>query len=257
MTLSCTPVLTNNTIALNHCLSTSTTAQGAGICAYSGSSCNGTNNIVYFNVATLNPQYTGVLNFTYSCCSQALSGTGNFTSNPLFINDPGSSYCMLSQTASGQSSQSPCVDAGNPASAMPAGSTRTDFVPDQGAVDLGYHWTVPFSSWFGEWGDLLLEEELGQIASQMMPVSMDLNVWNYPNPFNPTTTINLSLNESGEVELVVTDVTGRIVSVLHNGYLQSGIHQFQFSGENLATGIYFYQAKLGEKIVAGRALLVK
>lgn len=197
------------------------------------------------------------MNLTYSCCSQVLSGAGNFTTDPLFINDPPDAYCMLSQTAAGQSAQSPCVDAGNPSSTMPSGSTRIDMVPDAGAVDLGCHWTVTISSWFDDVGDLFTQEELGQIGYQPLPVTSDLKLWNYPNPFNPVTTISLSLEQSTEVELIVVDVTGRVVTELHNGYLQVGVHQFEFSGENLSSGVYFYQAKLNDRIVSGRALLVK
>ena len=257
MTLTSTPTLTNNTIALNHSNSTSTSAQGAGICAYSGSSCNGSNNIVYGNTATSSPEYTGAVYFTYSCCSQYLSGTGNITGNPLYTHLPGEAYCLLSQTASGQSSQSPCVDAGNSSSVMPDGSTRSDFVQDAGIVDMGYHWSTSFSNWYGEEFDLFTEGELEELMESLIPVSTDLKISNFPNPFNPSTSIQLEMASAGNVELTVTDITGRVLTVLHNGYLQSGVHRFIFSGEGNASGIYFYQAKAGDNIVTGKALLIK
>ncbi len=66
-------------------------------------------------------------------------------SDPLFVTgSQGAHY--LSQTASGQSQTSPCVDAGDPETgASPGGTTRTDEVPDEGRVDLGYHFSAPDS----------------------------------------------------------------------------------------------------------------
>ena len=255
MTLTCTPTLTNNTIALNHSNSTSTYAQGAGIYAYSGSSCTGKNNIIYANVATQTPDFYGVVNMQYSCTGSFLAGVGNIQSNPSFVHIPGEGYCLLSQTAAGQASNSPCMDSGDPASTMPDGSTRTDFVQDAGVVDMGYHWATSFSSWFNLAS--IFDEEFIASMEELLPVSSEIAVSNYPNPFNPSTTIALSLKQAGDVELVVTDITGRIVSVLHEGYLQNGVHQFEFSGQNIATGIYFYQAKSGANIVTGKAILVK
>jgi len=255
MTLTCTPTLINNTISLNHSASTSTSAQGAGIYAYTGSSCSGKNNIIYSNVAANNVDFYGVINMRYTCTGSFLSGVGNTQSAPLFINVPLEGYCLLSHIAAGQTSNSPLIDAGDPATPMLTGSTRTDFVQDTGVIDMGYHWTTSFSSWFNLAG--IFDEEFIASVEDLIPVSSDIAVSNYPNPFNPATTINLTMNQPGEVELVVTDVTGRIVSVLHHGYLQSGVHQFEFSGRNLATGIYFYQAKSGGNLITGKALLVK
>jgi parallel beta-helix repeat protein/predicted outer membrane repeat protein len=62
--------------------------------------------------------------------------------DPIFAEGPQGSYC-LSQLDAGQSEQSPCVDAGDPASEVPDGTTRTDQMPDAGIVDLGYHYRFP------------------------------------------------------------------------------------------------------------------
>jgi hypothetical protein len=67
-----------------------------------------------------------------------LGGVGNTDVNPQFV-----AGAYLSQTASGQSSTSPCVDASDPYSALLAGSTRTDGYPDMGVVDVGYHSAGP------------------------------------------------------------------------------------------------------------------
>jgi hypothetical protein len=65
-------------------------------------------------------------------------GPGMIDADPLFVSGSLGSY-YLSQLAAGQPVDSPCVDAGNPASEMIEGTTRTDNVPDSGVVDMGFH----------------------------------------------------------------------------------------------------------------------
>jgi len=101
----------------------------------------GQNNIVYDNYATIDPNINGTVLFTYSCVEGGLSGTGNIDEDPLFVTGPDGDY-YLSQTAAGQPTTSPCVDAGDPASAMITGTTRTDGIQDEGIVDMGYHFAV-------------------------------------------------------------------------------------------------------------------
>jgi parallel beta-helix repeat protein len=64
------------------------------------------------------------------------------TGDPIFAEGPQGDY-YLSQLNAGQSTQSPCVDAGDPASDPLHGTTRTDQMPDAGIVDLGYHFRFP------------------------------------------------------------------------------------------------------------------
>lgn len=68
---------------------------------------------------------------------------------------------------------------------------------------------------------------------------------NYPNPFNPTTTINFNLPKSGKVVLKVFDVLGKEVTVLENGYKDSGRHSVNFDGSSLSSGLYFYKLDVG------------
>lgn len=64
---------------------------------------------------------------------------------------------------------------------------------------------------------------------------------NYPNPFNPTTNINVALPLAGKVNLTVFNVLGEKVGEIFDGFLEEGIHSFQFNGEDLAAGIYIYR----------------
>ncbi len=256
MAINCNPVLINNTLTRNRCTSTSTSATGAGVCAYSPATINGRNNIVYDNFATTSPNYSGTVSFTYSCVQGGLSGQGNISSNPLFVNIPPTGYCFLSQVAAGQSQQSPCVNAGDPGSAMVDGSTRTDMVPDAGVVDMGFHWIHTLTDALP---DLRLEDDLetGTPAAQPREEGAHLRAGNYPNPFNPSTTITLEMSESAPVELTILDVSGRTIRKLYQGILNPGSHDFLFDGINLPAGIYLYRAQSAGKTITGKALLIK
>jgi len=67
---------------------------------------------------------------------------------------------------------------------------------------------------------------------------------NYPNPFNPSTTIKFDLPADGYVKLVIYDVTGRVVNELVSRQLNSGIHSVTWDGRNssgtqVTSGVYF------------------
>jgi len=75
---------------------------------------------------------------SWSDVRNGYTGTGNIDADPLLIPGPFGSLC-LGQIAAGQPAESPCVDAGDPTSAMFIGSTRTDAAQDTGIVDMGFH----------------------------------------------------------------------------------------------------------------------
>ena len=64
---------------------------------------------------------------------------------------------------------------------------------------------------------------------------------NFPNPFNPVTTITYDLPNSGFVTLKVYDMLGREVKTLVNEVKTAGFHKAQFTAEELASGAYFYR----------------
>lgn len=69
---------------------------------------------------------------------------------------------------------------------------------------------------------------------------------NFPNPFNPTTTIKFSLPVSGHVSLKVYDITGRQMATLINGTLNSGTYSARFDSYGLASGTYFYAIQVND-----------
>ncbi|MEJ2617718.1 MAG: T9SS type A sorting domain-containing protein, partial [Ignavibacteriaceae bacterium] len=66
---------------------------------------------------------------------------------------------------------------------------------------------------------------------------------NYPNPFNPSTTIGFNLPKDDNVQLKIYDVLGNLISTLINGPVKAGRHEVKFNGKNLSSGVYFYSLK--------------
>ncbi|MBN1558872.1 T9SS type A sorting domain-containing protein [candidate division KSB1 bacterium] len=85
---------------------------------------------------------------------------------------------------------------------------------------------------------------------------------NYPNPFNPATTIRYYVPVPLDVHLKITDVQGHIIKTIHVGEQRDGHHELVWNGTNdngdaVASGLYIYTLKMENKTAHGRMLLVK
>jgi hypothetical protein len=85
---------------------------------------------------------------------------------------------------------------------------------------------------------------------------------NYPNPFNPSTTIQFDLPETADVEIQVFDMVGRVVMTLPTQNIKAGSKRsVQVNASQLASGSYFYRviARMESKtlVETGRMMLVK
>ncbi len=84
----------------------------------------------------------------------------------------------------------------------------------------------------------------------------------YPNPFNPKTRIEYSLETAGYAKLQVFDVSGRLVRTLHEGVLDAGAHSAEWngmddSGQSVASGIYMIQLASSEQRDIYKVVLAK
>jgi len=80
---------------------------------------------------------------------------------------------------------------------------------------------------------------------------------NYPNPFNPLTKINFNIPSSGNAELVVYNVQGRIAETIFNGELPAGKYTADFNASNLSSGVYYYRLKAGNFVQTRKMVVVK
>ncbi|MGK9370176.1 T9SS type A sorting domain-containing protein, partial [Melioribacter sp. Ez-97] len=86
---------------------------------------------------------------------------------------------------------------------------------------------------------------------------------NYPNPFNPTTTIRFSIprsrqgNSYSNVKLVVYDPLGREVVTLVDEQKSAGTYDVTFNAKGLSSGVYYYSLISGTKIITKPMVLIK
>ncbi|MBU0517952.1 T9SS type A sorting domain-containing protein [bacterium] len=312
--------------------------------------------------------YAGGFTCSYSDVEGGYAGTGNINADPEFTAGTNGNY-YLCHTACGQPTTSPCVDTGDPASAMIMGTTRTDEVPDAGVVDMGYHYQVAslypdvnieltyvsgpgggfivfdlfvenasgaaqdFDAWLatnynggslttlimrsfidyqpgwtinrprmfypvgtlppgehGFWG--LVGSEPGVIwdssgftivvpgldyvegfvqapavdapnpfevidKGDVAQVGEYALLKAYPNPFNPSTTIQFVMPKAGQLNLAVFDLQGRLVSELVNGYRQAGNHSLSWDASALTSGVYLCRIQTGEVTSTTKLVLMK
>jgi len=79
----------------------------------------------------------------------------------------------------------------------------------------------------------------------------------YPNPFNPSTTINFDLPVENHVHLQVYDLQGRLVQELSNSILRAGYHQFIWNADRYASGAYIIKLTAGDFITTQKITLIK
>jgi Secretion system C-terminal sorting domain len=80
---------------------------------------------------------------------------------------------------------------------------------------------------------------------------------NFPNPFNPSTEINYRLSSPVHVTIKVYDILGQVVSKLVDRNEAPGIHSVQFIAASLATGVYFYTLRAGNRVETRKMILLK
>lgn len=78
---------------------------------------------------------------------------------------------------------------------------------------------------------------------------------NFPNPFNPSTTIKYQLAEDGIVSLQVFDILGREVTTIAKGFQPAGYYSATFNADNLASGVYFVRFTVNNE--SGRSIFTK
>ena len=80
---------------------------------------------------------------------------------------------------------------------------------------------------------------------------------NFPNPFNPSTTINFDIPRDGNVSLKVFDLSGKEVGAIVNETMAAGYHSVRYDGSSLSSGIYFYTLKADNFTATKKLVLLK
>ncbi len=85
---------------------------------------------------------------------------------------------------------------------------------------------------------------------------------NYPNPFNPTTTISYRLEKAARVELTIYNITGQKMTTLLDADQQAGDYKLKWHGKNnsgqqVASGVYFYKFQADDLIETRKMILLR
>ncbi len=107
---------------------------------------------------------------------------------------------------------------------------------------------------------ITLDGFLNSNENEIVPNFSKVN--NYPNPFNPTTTIEFSIRNDSKVDLSIYNIKGQNIKTLLNCNLEKGNHSIIWDGsdnfgKSVSSGVYFYKLKTKDNQSANRMLLLK
>ena len=98
---------------------------------------------------------------------------------------------------------------------------------------------------------------INERQEEFLPKEIAINP-NYPNPFNPSTTLRFTLPEQTEVRVQVFNILGQQVSTLiNNETRQAGVHTVTFDGSQRASGMYFAVFEIGQQRFIQKMTLIK
>ena len=104
---------------------------------------------------------------------------------------------------------------------------------------------------------------IGQIVSSVESKPNLANVGNFqleqnfPNPFNPSTTISFSLAHDANVTLTIFDILGQEIQTLVSGHFAQGSHTINWDASGLPSGVYIYRIQAGNSVSARKMFLEK
>ncbi len=128
--------------------------------------------------------------------------------------------------------------------------THMDVRNSDGFVSVGTHGGGVYST-FATWEDHgTLEQEDG------LPEQFEISAV-YPNPFNATATVTVTLPNNADLRLDVFNELGRCVTTLAQGAYKAGEHTFTFNGDNLASGTYFMRLQSAGRTATRQITLLK
>jgi len=141
-------------------------------------------------------------------------------------------------------------------------ATVEEYDVSQGVV-AGVEYVLPEGSdWFGPvYGDnlyLLGLSTATDVHTEHYQKPESFSLLNYPNPFNPSTTISYTLPAKQVVTVAIYDINGRLLQTLvDNEFQPGGRHALRFDASNLSSGVYFCKLTSGPHIQMVKMSLVR
>jgi hypothetical protein len=212
------------------------------------------NTIMWFNSYCniyMSSWQPGSCNIKYSCIQNGLSSLigpninwleGNIDSDPLFLNPDDGDFHLYSN--------SPCINTGTPDTTglnLPLYDLDGNPRIYDGRIDMGCY----------EW------QGTGIDNFQLPIVNFQLS--NYPNPFNPETTIAFSIagseDKEKKVSIIIYNIKGQKVKTLIDAHCDKGINSVVWNGtdetgKSVGSGVYFYSWKVDGKTIKSKKMLL-
>ncbi|MEW6195951.1 MAG: T9SS type A sorting domain-containing protein [Bacteroidota bacterium] len=147
--------------------------------------------------------------------------------------------------------------------------TDYEYVKTASYVDLvhydvrGYYsveQTYSDQNWIAVYGESYIrmqQDNNNMFVGLANELPIEYSISNYPNPFNPTTTIKYQLAEAGMVTLKVYDILGKEVAELINEPKEAGYYEVNFDAKNLTSGVYIYTIRSGKYVESKKMILAK
>ena len=99
---------------------------------------------------------------------------------------------------------------------------------------------------------------VGNVDSYLSPVPEAFGLGSaYPNPFNPTTNLELALNQEGMVNMSVFNIRGQVIDVLVDGNMKAGYHNVTWNADGVSSGMYFVRVETGANVAIQKLMLLK
>jgi len=121
---------------------------------------------------------------------------------------------------------------------------------------------VNFDNMLSNYGDANIRAKISSDAfvgiEPVAAVPNDIMLFpNYPNPFNPETTLSFNIGSLHETSLRIYDIKGRLIEILLDDKLKPGFHTMSWNASEVATGVYFVKLISGEKIKTQKIMVLK
>jgi len=91
-----------------------------------------------------------------------------------------------------------------------------------------------------------------------LPLAASFNLSDaYPNPFNPITTMTLTMPLAGEIKVEVYNLLGQVVATLASGYMEASTYTLTWDASEASSGVYFVHAEVRGSVHSQKIVLIK
>ncbi len=214
------------------------------------------------NLGTINGAVNGTMYIKNSVVAQTTKSLDTARSNNSFNINTWFTTTMNSVilTSAAEAQMVDPFNSGSPKATLQVGSpllTGGVVPPADGFFDQTATFRGAFGTtdWTAGWARFEAPTSVKESGSDI-PVKFELSQ-NFPNPFNPSTKINFSVAEPGNVKLSVYNVLGQQVAELVNGYRSAGSFVADFDASRLSSGMYIYTLESGAVKITRKMSLLK